>query len=351
MNTRPALANPSNASVDFAEGSMNEAFASPAKSAGALEISRGVIVAQRVAVQRNTAKVLGTIKALAARAGRERYIYRWTVRNRRAGTSDEISGPTIKCALDVAREYGNCGVNVVVDDAGTHLVFYATFSDYETGFQLTRAFQQRKSQDIGMADKERGADLVFQVGQSKAIRNVIINALSTYIDFAVEEAERGMLEWVSANLEKARERVQSLAAQNNLTMERIEQAFGRPFDRFSEKDVASALTRVKGIDDGLSLADDEFPEVQKQERSAADPIAASKKAAPAKAAAIDVPAAEQVVTQQEPAVEKPADAAEADKPAAAEVQKAAPAKAAPAKAAPPKAVAKPAAKSPLNFEE
>jgi hypothetical protein len=49
-----------------------------------------------------------------------------------------------------------------VQDNLTHHVFLARFIDIETGFSVTRPFQQRKSQTLGKKmDADRQADIVF----------------------------------------------------------------------------------------------------------------------------------------------------------------------------------------------
>jgi hypothetical protein len=70
-------------------------------------------------------------------------------------------------------------------DVGDAWVFYARFTDIETGFSMERAYRQRKSQSsIKSRDADRQLDIAYQIGQSKAIRNCVVNSLQIYADFA-----------------------------------------------------------------------------------------------------------------------------------------------------------------------
>jgi hypothetical protein len=103
-----------------------------------------VIGAQAVAVRRDKQKVLEEIKVLAAAAG-ESWYYRYPVKTR-GGGQDWVEGASIKLANDLAREYGNCDIDTRVTDLGDSWLIYARFTDFESGFSMTRPFQQRKSQ-------------------------------------------------------------------------------------------------------------------------------------------------------------------------------------------------------------
>jgi len=167
----------------FAEAAGGDlAVITSAPSAG-MTISDGIITAQKVEVERDDAKVLRKIATLAAVAG-EDWFYTFPVKKRGGGT-EAIEGPSIKCANNVARAYGNCQVDTRVQDAGASWIIYARFVDYETGFSMMRPFQQDKGAGaIGGANDARRRDMAFQMGVSKAIRNVVCNALETFTTFA-----------------------------------------------------------------------------------------------------------------------------------------------------------------------
>ena len=72
--------------------------------------------------------------------------------------------------------------------------------DLETGFTLDRQFRQAKKWTVhGKFDESRKEDIRFQIGQSKAVRNVILNALpSILIDKAMTAAKAGVMAKVKA---------------------------------------------------------------------------------------------------------------------------------------------------------
>ena len=217
-----------------------------------------IITAQRVAVPRNTAKIMAQLKALAAAAGKA-YVYGWKVKDKRNNRESWIEGPTIKLANDLARVYGNCMVNVRVVDAGAAWMMYGRFVDLETGFTTERAYQQRKGQDVGMADGQRASDMVFQIGQSKCIRNVIVNALQTFADYAVECAKDSLLAEIGNQPDKARAWIVGKLAQLNVDKKRVEAIYGRTAENWTVPDMARIYTEVQSILDGMMPADEVYP--------------------------------------------------------------------------------------------
>lgn len=222
----------------------------------AITVDTGVISAQRVAVARDDTRIFLKIKAAAAAAGME-WFYSWETKNK-DGTRTEISGPTIKCANSVSRLYGNCAVDCRAVDDGTHVLFLARFVDIETGYQLTRPFRQRKSQAT-FGDVERQQDIAFQIGASKAIRNVICNALETYVDYAFREARNLIVEKIGKNLDEYRNRVLSRLKDMNIAVGRIERVRGKVAASWLAKDVASLIAEIQSIQEGMAMADDIWP--------------------------------------------------------------------------------------------
>jgi hypothetical protein len=125
----------------------------------------------------------------------EDFYYGWT-----AG-GERIEGPSVDLALSAARCWGNCAVEPMpVQDAGDSWIFTAAFVDLETGFTLSRQFRQSKNSKVhGKLDEERKADIRFQIGQSKAIRNVVLNALPpSLINRAMAAAKEGVRQKIEA---------------------------------------------------------------------------------------------------------------------------------------------------------
>jgi len=118
---------------------------------------------------------------------------------------DAIEGPSVKLALAAVRCYGNCVIDQQpVIETPTSYVFGATFVDLETGFTLTRQFRQSKTWTVyGKMDEERKADIRFQIGQSKAIRNVVLNCIpSGLIERALKRAKSGALQRIEKKIEE-----------------------------------------------------------------------------------------------------------------------------------------------------
>jgi len=225
--------------------------------------SKAPVGAQKVAQMRDEQRILAKIKTYAAAAGEDFY-YSWKVNNRKENRQDIVEGPSIKAALTVARLFGNCEVQVRVKDSdkGTHWIFYARFYDVETGYVLERAFQQRKSQNVGMGDGDRAQDIIFQIGQSKAIRNVICNALDTFTNFAMEQAKEAIVQKIGKNLPVYRDKLKARFAELGVDIKRPEAAIGLPVDKWLAQHMARLVSEIQSVNDGFSDPDETWPNPQ-----------------------------------------------------------------------------------------
>lgn len=222
--------------------------------------------AQAVAVKRDESAVLSKLKVLAAAAGEDWY-YRYPVKNKAKGTTDWIEGPSIKLANDLSRIYGNCEVDCRAQDLGDHWLFHARFIDIETGYSLTRPFQQRKNASRMGGDEDRRLDIAFQIGASKAIRNVVVNALQTFATFAFEEAKDALVTKIGKRLEEYRTRtVERLSAK--LDIKRVEAAIGRSAKEWLAPDIAKIIATMKAVEDGMATLDESFPPLTTESKSA-----------------------------------------------------------------------------------
>ena len=215
--------------------------------------------ARKVEVQRDEAKVLQKITAYAAAAG-EHWFYRWPVKNRRKGTTDIVEGISIKGANAISRLFGNDSIDVRVIDAGRSFLIYAKFSDLETGYSLVRPFQQDKGgAKLGGDDDARRLDMALQIGVSKAIRNVINNALETFCTFGLEMAKSNLVGRVGKDLPRYRARLAQKFADLGVDIKRVEATAGRPLDQWLAPDVARIIAEVRAVDDGMASADETWP--------------------------------------------------------------------------------------------
>lgn len=230
----------------------------PAGGAPSVTITDQIITAQKIAVERDLPKVIRNIKTLAAVAGEDWY-YRFPVKKKGGGV-DQIEGPTIKCAQNVAREYGNCQVDCRAMDQGGSWMIYARFVDYETGFSLTRPFQADKAKvNINTKDPGRQQEIAFAIGVSKATRNVITNALETFTNLAFEEAKNNLIEKVGKKLVEYRARVRERLATLEVDERRVEQMIGRKADEWLAPDVTRVIAELKAVGDGMATVDDTWP--------------------------------------------------------------------------------------------
>lgn len=231
--------------------------APPAGQTG-INIFGGVITAQKVAAGRDLPKVLVKMRALAAMAG-ESWVYRWEVKNNRTGRKDTIEGGTIKLANDLAREWGNCQVDCRVVDEGPHWIFYGRFVDLETGFSLTRPYQQRKSANIGMKDQQRALDMMMGIGTSKCIRNVVLNALQSMTEYCLDLADNVVKKKIGDDPEKCRAYIDTQLEKMGVDVVRVERTIGVALKNFSVPQMAKVYSEIKSVTEGMVMADDIWP--------------------------------------------------------------------------------------------
>lgn len=261
----------------------------PAGSNMNITTTRGIVTAQRVAVPRNEAMILQKIKTNCAAFGTT-YVYSWEVNDRRNNRKTTVEGGTIKLANMLARVYGNCHVGVEVQNTPTHTIFTAIFTDLETGYALERPFQQRRNQDIGRGyDADRAADMVFQIGVSKAIRNVVLNALPDLAAYAVEESKKALVGWLAndANKAKALTFIEGVMTEHGIDIKQVEAVVGRVQAQWTVQNLARVLMEMRGISDGLTVASEVYPTPEaaaevterKAQKDKLDEIATGKPAA------------------------------------------------------------------------
>lgn len=219
-----------------------------------------LMTAQQIMVPR---KSPGQIRALLANLcaqNGDQYIYSWEVKDRSTGRKVTIEGLTVKAGMDLARIYGNCFAGLTgVRDMGTHWLFQAAFIDLETGFNVRRDFLQRKSQSTGMRDNEREADIIFQIGQSKAIRNVILQANPSDAEFILQESRKRLVNWINANREKADDFIDKTLEAHDIALSRVEAVVGRSRKNWTARDIARVVVELRGVSDGMTNAEDVYP--------------------------------------------------------------------------------------------
>ncbi len=167
--------------------------------------------ATAVAVQkpRNLKEVMKRCIEEAEIAG-DLFYYRWETSSTDQKTGKVkksiIEGPSVNLALTAVRNFGNSVVQQCpVQETRDSWIFTAAFIDLETGFTIERQFRMAKDYTVyGKMDKYRKDDIKFQIGQSKAIRNVVNNAMPAgIISKMIEAAKNSARKVIEERLEKA----------------------------------------------------------------------------------------------------------------------------------------------------
>src|SRR5262245_7103901 len=211
----------------------------------------------KVDIKRDERAVLQRLKALAAHAG-EDWFYRYPVKDKKTNRTSYIEGPSIKLANEVARVYGNDEIDTRIIDLGPDWLIYARFTDYETGFSMTRPYQQRKSQRSIGEDADRQRDIALQIGCSKAIRNVVTNALQTFADFAFDEARMSLIDKIGKDIGRWRTNTVG-KLEEKVDIKRVEAVMGRAAADWLAPDIAQVIAMMKTVSDGMATIDETFP--------------------------------------------------------------------------------------------
>lgn len=215
-----------------------------------------------VAVQkpRDRKSIIRACEEEAAIAGDE-FFYAWTVKTKEGPKL--VEGLSIQAALAAARNWGNCAIPCHYEESVNSYTFIATFLDMETGFNLQRTYKQRKKPNIGMKDPERAEDIVFQIGQSKAIRNVILNALPSWLTskMLIKAKEEVIEKIKKMGLPVAREKVLAFFKKYSIDIDRIEKKLGKNQGGWNEEDLALLQGAMNSLTTGQESADSLFPPI------------------------------------------------------------------------------------------
>ncbi len=197
-----------------------------------------------------------------ARLAGEGFYYGW------GAGKDRVEGPSQELTFALARCWGNCAVESgQIQDLPDCWIMPSTFVDLETGFTLTRVFRQSKRWTVyGKFDDERKDDIRFQIGQSKAARNVILKALPEWlVKRAIATAKQGVREKLEKFVKE-----KGIAAAQELLVKELGKRGIRPQQIAAKCSVADAkaltiehLVMLRGdlsaIDSGQDLPETLFP--------------------------------------------------------------------------------------------
>jgi hypothetical protein len=219
-----------------------------------------VLMSTPILKPRNTAMLRTRLSALCAENA-DKYIYSWVVKDKKRGRETLVEGLSIKGAMDLVRVYGNCFVGPLdIEDRGDNWLFTAILFDRETGSITMRSHLQRKSQNLGMRDAARAQEMIFNSGQSKAVRNVIVNHFGADAAFMVETCRRGGLaQWVQNNPDKADLFIDETTDAHAIEMNRIEASVGKKRAQWTHREIARIMMELRAIDDAMISAESAFP--------------------------------------------------------------------------------------------
>lgn len=293
-NARDLVAPPSN---DPADKNGGAPMMPPAGQTG-MQIKTQYMTAVRVQVPRDLDTVRKNVLKEAAFEG-ESFFYQWTVKSKQPDGSyrdDIIEGMSIDGAMIVVRNWGNCALEISDQEGVNYFKFLSTFVDAESGFTLQRLFRQRKSEKHGKFDAERALDIAYQIGQSKAQRNVIDKAAPSWLIRDAMAAAKEAAAKLYEDPKKARALLDEALKYFELKAEEIEKKVGKPLAEFKPRDHVLLHAIFRAIDDGTTTLAEEFPleattpaAEAKVVETTGDPVPAT--AAPPQPTIVDVGAA------------------------------------------------------------
>lgn len=227
---------------------------------GLMQTRSDYSTALRVVNKRDLNQVENRCLAEAARGGEEFY-YSWS----QGGSI--IEGLTVGAAEMIVRNWGNCAVNVKVQETHNSYIFYAAFIDFETGFNIVRPFKmskqspkKRDGRDIYTG--ERASDIIFQIGTSKATRNVVLNAVPKWLSKKVLDLSKQNIIGQMSQMgpEKAKEKIVKKIAAMKVPMDRVEANYGKMKSWDMDKIVA-VMGALRSIEDGIESVEEVFGDI------------------------------------------------------------------------------------------
>lgn len=236
-------------------------------TAGSLVASGKTLVQTRLQYQtavsvqkpRNLIEVCRRVEREAEIAGDSLY-YSMTFKGKNKDTL--VEGPGIEMAMMVLRNFGNCAMITEVREEDDAFYFTPVFIDLETGVNISRTKRLSKNRTVfGKFDEERKMEIRYEIGQSLAIRNVVLRSVPNWIvDKAMEVARNSAI----AKIEKmgivpAAAAVMKFFEQNGITPDRVQRKIGKVQKSWDAADIAILYGAMRSMKEGAESADDLFP--------------------------------------------------------------------------------------------
>jgi len=188
---------------------------------------------------------------------REAFFYAW------GEGKNHVEGPSVGLCLCIAREWGNCAIESETTETPDAYIFTSHFIDLERGFTISRDFRQSKKWKVyGQMDEYRKDTNRFQIGQSKAIRNVVKAAVPSWlIEQAIEKAKDAIRKGITKEgIATATEKAFKALSQHGVTEDRVLAKIGRKNKHeVTMEDIIDLRTAYSAISKGEAYADAIFP--------------------------------------------------------------------------------------------
>jgi hypothetical protein len=225
------------------------------------------VTAMSVQKPRDLDRIVKAIAREAEYAG-DSFYYGWG-----AGGS-RIEGPSIGLANSLAREWKNCAVTCALQETDEAFYITARFIDLENGSQMERIFRQRKNAVQGKYDADRKLDMALQIGQSKAIRNVVVNSVPRWlVDQAIEQAKAAVLKGIDPKkLDEWKGIIVSEFAAFKVTEEMLVAKTKKPLAEWTTRDIAGLKGDLKALKNGEINVAELFPREDGEVKPPAGPL-------------------------------------------------------------------------------
>ena len=246
-------------------------------------VKAGTEYATAIFVQkpRNIDAIVEAVKRECQFAG-EKFYYGWKFeRGKSAGKT--VEGGSIGLATSLARLWGNVAIPVIVEETLDRWMFTPTFIDLETGFNIQRVFRFDRAAELpGEYDVVRKEDMKFQIAQSKAIRNVILNGgiPRWLVDSAVKWAKQAVISNINKEgLAKATEQALKFFEKYGIKEKDLIGYLGQPKANWTAEQIAYLRGIAQRLKDEEITVEEilaEMAEVQQQQAVTVDEILKGK---------------------------------------------------------------------------
>jgi hypothetical protein len=219
------------------------------------------VTAISVQKPRNLDLIVKAIDREAEYAG-DSFYYAWKDKK-----GNRIEGPSIGLANSLAREWTNCGVTVDFQETAEVFIITPRFIDIEKGFQCERVFRQRKNVVQGNFDPDRKLDMALQIGQSKAIRNVVVNAVPRWlVERGIQKAKEAVIKNIDpTKLDEYKAQVVSYFKTKGVTAEQLVYKAGKPMAEWTTRDIADFKGDKTALENGEATISELFPKPEGEE--------------------------------------------------------------------------------------